>query len=213
MNPLFFRMGAFAALHYFVWPFLRDSVIWRKEPDQLENTWPQTILQTALYFLIVFFFFLVLLYQSQESMLYVPNQPFRYMKDNPERYRSPADRSLSFEDVRIKASDGTNLHGWLIYHPREPKSHDTVVFMHENAGNIGLRMDYFQMLHVYGKFNILCVAYRGYSESEGTPNENGIKLDAVAITKFAKQCPIIDTNRVFLFGRSLGGAVALHLVS
>lgn len=121
MNPLFLRMGAFAVLHYFVWPFLRDSVIWQKDDSQSENTWTQTILQTILYFLIVFLFFLVLLYQSQESMLYVPNQPFKYMKDNPERYRSPTDRSLSFEDVNIIASDGVKLHGWLIYHPREPK--------------------------------------------------------------------------------------------
>ena len=85
--------------------------------------------------------------------------------------------------------------------------------MHENAGNIGLRMDYFQMLHVFGKYNILCVAYRGYSESEGVPNEAGMKLDAKAITDFARSCSLIDTKRVFLLGRSLGGAVALHLVS
>ncbi len=69
------------------------------------------------------------------------------------------------------------------------------------------------MLHVYGKYNILCVAYRGYSESEGVPNEAGMKQDAKAITDFARSCSLIDTKRVFLFGRSLGGAVALHLVS
>ena len=39
MNPLFLRMGAFAGLHYFFWPFLRDSVIWRAKTDQPEVTW------------------------------------------------------------------------------------------------------------------------------------------------------------------------------
>jgi len=87
------------------------------------------------------------------------------MRDNPERFRSPEERSLTFIDVNIKAGDGTQLHGWLIYHQKDSRNCDTVVFMHENAGNIGLRMDYFQMLHVYGKYNILCVAYRGYSDS------------------------------------------------
>lgn len=65
------------------------------------------------------------------------------MKDNPDRYKSPSERSMSFEDVYITASDGINLHGWLIYQPKDTKTYDTIVFMHENAGNIGLRMDYF----------------------------------------------------------------------
>ena len=88
-------------------------------------------------------FLLYLLYASQESMLYVPKSPIQHMKDNPDRYKSPSDRSMSFGDVNITASDGINLHGWLIYHPIDTKTHDTIVFMHENAGNIGLRMDYF----------------------------------------------------------------------
>ena len=48
------------------------------------------------------------------------------------------------------------------------------------------------MLHVYGKFNILCVAYRGYGSSEGVPNEAGIKLDARAVTNYIKSCSKID---------------------
>lgn len=115
-------------------------------------------------------------------MLYVPSTPIHHMKDNPERYRSPAERRMHFDDVNIVASDGTKLHGWLIYHPEQNKNCDTIVFMHENAGNIGLRMDYFAMLHTVGKVNILCVAYRGYSDSEGLPSEAGIKLDAQAAT-------------------------------
>jgi fermentation-respiration switch protein FrsA (DUF1100 family) len=33
--------------------------------------------------------------------------------------------------------------------------------------------------------NILIVGYRGYGHSEGTPTEEGIKLDGEAIFKFA----------------------------
>jgi pimeloyl-ACP methyl ester carboxylesterase len=69
------------------------------------------------------------------------------------------------------------------------------------------------MLHVYGKFNILCIAYRGYGSSEGVPNEADMKKDALSVTEFIKTCNKIDNNRVFLFGRSLGGAVALSLAS
>ena len=50
---------------------------------------------------------------------------------------------MKFEDVHITASDGIKLHGWLIYAEKDAKSKDTIVFMHENAGNIGLRLHYF----------------------------------------------------------------------
>ena len=57
--------------------------------------------------------------------------------------------------------------------------------MHENAGNIGLRMDWFEFVHFTMGYNILCVAYRGYSYSKGKPSEAGLKLDAKAITDYA----------------------------
>lgn len=62
---------------------------------------------------------------------------------------------------------------------------DTVIFFHENAGNIGLRLDYFEMLYKKLDVNILSVAYRGYSGSEGTPSEEGLIEDAKTIIKFA----------------------------
>ena len=48
------------------------------------------------------------------------------------------------------------------------------MFFHENAGNIGTRLYYFYYYMQYLKCNILIVAYRGYSDSDGTPNEVGI---------------------------------------
>ena len=53
--------------------------------------------------------------------------------------------------------------------------------MHENAGNIGLRLDYYHMLYSQLNVNIVTFAYRGYSNSEGAPTEDGIKLDADAM--------------------------------
>ena len=87
---------------------------------------------------------------------------------------------------------------------------DTIVFLHENAGNIGLRLDYFE--HVINSVqgcNILAVAYRGYSKSEGTPTEEGLCMDGRAIADFVAKTDLIDNERVYLLGRSLGGAVAI----
>jgi len=61
----------------------------------------------------------------------------------------------------------------------------------------------------------LAIAYRGFSESEGSPNEIGLKLDADAIVEFLRKPNqgvenIMNTDLLFLHGRSLGGAVAIH---
>lgn len=96
-------------------------------------------------------------------MLYVPSQPIQHAKENPENYRNPAERGLQYKDVEIKTSDGLLLKGWFITQ-ENPRSFATFVYLHENAGNIGLRMDYFQKMHSLG-YNLLVVAYRGYSES------------------------------------------------
>lgn len=89
----------------------------------------------------------------------------------------------------------------------------TVVFLHENAGNIGLRLDYFEILYKKVGVNVLAVGYRGYGRSEGVPSEVGLQLDAKAVAQYVKNSPKIDKKRVFLIGRSLGGGVGIHLLA
>jgi fermentation-respiration switch protein FrsA (DUF1100 family) len=82
--------------------------------------------------------------------------------------------------------------------------------MHENAGNIGLRLDFYEALFHELKVNVVTFAYRGYSDSEGHPTETGLKLDADAIVDYVNNEPMINKQTVFIQGRSLGGAVALY---
>lgn len=95
---------------------------------------------------------------------------------------------MRYEMVEITTDDGIKLRGWFILQGEnnaEAKKHDTFVYFHENAGNIGLRMDYFVKMHSLG-VNLLIVAYRGFSDSEGHPSEAGLKLDGIAITNWIK---------------------------
>ena len=61
-----------------------------------------------------------------------------------------------------------------------------IVFLHENAGNIGLRIPYFKELITNLGVHVLVMAYRGYSYSDTTesPTEVGLKKDADAIIEF-----------------------------
>ena len=79
---------------------------------------------------------------------------------------------MEYEEVWIKSKDGTRLQGWFIYQRDEQrvKSRDTILFLHENAGNIGLRMDWFELIYNRLDVNIVSFAYRGFSRSEGQPS-------------------------------------------
>lgn len=66
--------------------------------------------------------------------------------------------------------------------------------------------------------NVWLVDYRGYGDSEGKPSERGLMLDAEAVWDYITSKKnastsehVVDPRKVFIFGRSLGGAVAFHL--
>ncbi len=134
---------------------------------------------------------------------------------------------IPFSSHMIKCSDNVSIHAWLLHQQRQPKSGPesvpTIIFFHGNAGNIGLRLpNAVQMYHSL-KCNILMVEYRGYGDSDDVkPTEKGLKLDAEAAYNFLLSSASsstsnvtknmnIDPEQIFVFGRSLGGAVAFHL--
>lgn len=156
---------------------------------------------------------LVGLYFKQDALLYHPevgNMP-RYPDRNPRGYRSPAEYQIPHEDLRIVCEDGVSLHAWLMLRGKNGSSSSstpTIIFFHANAGNMGFRLpNGIQMLRRL-EVNVLMVEYRGYGRSDPvSPCEKGLKLDGKAALRFAQNHPDIDPTNIFLFGRSLGGAV------
>ena len=63
------------------------------------------------------------------------------------------------------------------------------------------------------ELNLFMVDYRGFGDSEGHPHEAGIKVDAQAALEYVQKHPTLGNNQIIVFGRSLGGAVAVDLVS
>jgi pimeloyl-ACP methyl ester carboxylesterase len=118
---------------------------------------------------------------------------------------------MAYEDVYIETRDKIKIHGWWIKANTNPKLCRTLIFFHENAGNIGTRMPNLEILVKKLNCNVFIVAYRGYSYSEGTPTEEGLALDAEATLEHVLGRDDVDSERVFVFGRSLGGAVAIQL--
>lgn len=88
-----------------------------------------------------------------------------------------------------------------------------MIYFHGNAGNVGARIPHIDILVKKLNTNVLILAYRGYGHSEGTPSEDGLRLDAEATLDYALNDDEIDSSRVFVYGQSLGGAVAAQLTS
>ena len=122
---------------------------------------------------------------------------------------------MNYKEVRIPTKDKLKLYGWFIIKDRNSP---TIIYFHENAGNIGMRLPYCEYLYKSLNVNILLVGYRGYGYSEGTPSEEGIMIDSEAILDYvlnnddAEISQFVDRDNVYILGRSLGGAVAIHII-
>jgi len=164
----------------------------------------------------VVLFFVVNIITRQESMLYVPCVLPGVQKpnDNPEGLRSPSDRGLTYEDVVLETADKLRIHAWFIPVTEGSEQAPTILFFHANAGNIGLRVPNFA--HIVDKLqaNVFALDYRGFGHSDGTPSEDGLIEDALCAWRWlcnAGSAGRLDVGRIFVFGRSLGGAVAVAL--
>lgn len=156
------------------------------------------------------------LWYFQERLLFHPTVPigFPTPDKNPAGLKHPGEQGMEYEDVRIKSSDGVTLHAWFIKQPfGQCKQAATLIFFQGNAGNMGFRLPNLYYLYRFVRANVLAVSYRGYGWSTGTPTEPGVFQDAKAALEYLHGRDDIDTSKVFAFGRSVGGAVAIDLAA
>ena len=119
----------------------------------------------------------------------------------------PQDFDLSFEDVYLETPDHVRLHGW--YFPGNA-SRPVILFCHGNAGNISHRLDNVRRL-VDHDLSVFLFDYRGYGKSTGNPSEKGIYTDGLAAYDYLLHKKRLPPEKIVLFGRSLGAAVATEI--
>ncbi|GMQ91069.1 MAG: alpha/beta hydrolase [Gammaproteobacteria bacterium] len=142
----------------------------------------------------------IYIYSQQKSLIYYPVK---------EWVTTPDREQLPYENVSLMSSDRVRLSAWYI--PRAG-SHKVILFAHGNAGNISHRLDSIRIFYELG-FNVLIFDYRGYGKSEGQPSEAGIYRDIDAAWRYLTQTRKFKARQIVLFGRSLGGAVAVDLAT
>jgi fermentation-respiration switch protein FrsA (DUF1100 family) len=131
------------------------------------------------------------------KMFYYPDHT---VHDSPDRH------GLKYEEVTFFSKDGTKLHGWFV--PAVGGQKGTVVHFHGNAQNMTAHFGFVDWLPAEG-FNLFLFDYRGYGESEGTPDRQGVYEDCMAALDYIEQRPGIHHGRLLVLGQSLGGANAI----
>lgn len=160
----------------------------------------KTIYSLVFTFLLLLFSFNAYLYVKQPNMVFYPISEVDV---------SPEEWGLSYENVELKLKDNTKISGWYLPHPQANK---TVLFFHGNGGNISHRGDSLYVFHKL-KMNVLIIDYVGYGNSEGVPSEQGLYQSANVAWQYLVSTKKFKPGNIIIFGRSLGGAVAVDLAS
>lgn len=151
------------------------------------------------------FFFIILIFASVVSGCTSP-----FFDPQKEYVLNPKASAAGHKDVFFTAKDGVRLHGWYVAASNEKKG--TVLFLHGYSRNISIEISKVLWLASEG-YDVFAFDYRGYGKSDGIPTIAGVHLDTQAALDTIFKIEGARTDRVFVLGQSLGGAIAIYSVA
>ncbi|MEM8805451.1 MAG: alpha/beta fold hydrolase [Cyanobacteria bacterium P01_G01_bin.38] len=168
--------------------------------------WGRALRRFAIAGLISYLVALGLIWAMQPRLLFKPTHILQ---------TTPASHNLQYEEIWIPANADTQqperLHSWWIPQPKDRIG--TLIYFHGANLNIGFNVTQAYWLRKLG-FDILLAEYRGYGLSEGDfPTEKTFYEDANAALVYLTQQRGIPLDEIFVYGHSLGGAIAIDLAS
>lgn len=138
---------------------------------------------------------------GQTKLIFFPDS---YIESTPQDY------GLDYQDVWLSLGED-QVHGWWI--PAVQSSAPTLLYFHGNGSNNGDLTQIAAILHQL-EVSVLLIDYRGYGKSSPVfPNETRVYEDAEAAWQYLTQERKIKPQQIFVYGQSLGGAIAIELAS
>jgi len=127
----------------------------------------------------------------------------------------PAELAFPVADVTVSVpaakAGHQKLHAWWM--PASRSDGKLVLYFHGNEGNVSTSIGETALLRRLG-YSVLVVDYRGYGESDGAfPSEAGVYEDAEATLHALVHEWRVQPQKIFVYGHSLGAAVAIDLAS
>ncbi|BAY22296.1 phospholipase/carboxylesterase [Calothrix sp. NIES-2100] len=166
------------------------------------------LLKVLLYFAIIaaiaYFGLCVFLFIQQPRFIFFPSST---LEKTPELF------NVAYEEVwlpvPVRSRQVEHIHGWWI--PAKQPNAKVLLYLHGNGINIGANIAHASRFYQQG-FSVLLIDYRGYGRSEGAfPNENRVYQDAATAWNYLVQQLQIPPRDIFIYGHSLGGAIAIDL--
>ncbi|MEX0637246.1 MAG: alpha/beta hydrolase [Burkholderiales bacterium] len=142
----------------------------------------------------------LIVYLAQDTLIFHP-QPI-----SEARRAEIAQRNPRVKSIYLPTADATRLHAWYV-----KSEGPLVLYFGGNAEEVSWMID--AVLAEAPGTSWLLMDYRGYGQSAGSPSEKALVADALALYDHAAQLPGVDPSRIYAFGRSLGGGVAVALAS
>lgn len=143
----------------------------------------------------------LLLRFGQNRLIFSPDNQ---IKSTPQEY------NLDYQDVWINI-DQDQIHGWWI--PSTQPNAPAILYFHGNASNNGDLTEVAALFHQLG-VSTLFIDYRGYGKSSSIfPNETRVYKDAEAAWQYLTTELQIPPQHAFVYGHSLGGAIAIELAT
>ncbi len=134
-------------------------------------------------------------YLATAAYLYLNQRKFLYF---------PPQGVLPTSEQTVEIQSGTvTLRGWVV----NEDSEDAVIYFGGNAERPEESLDDFKYL--LDKQAVYMINYRGYGNSDGSPTEKDLFIDALAIYDRAAE----NHSNISVIGRSLGTGVAVFLAT
>ena len=155
---------------------------------------------------------LISFYVSICTFLYIRQGHYIFFPDQQLR-TTPAFYQVPYQDVYIpvtnQSGETEKIHGWWI--PSEQKGAKTLLYLHGNSVNMGKEAERARLFHQLG-LAVFLIDYRGFGKSGGDfPSEARVYEDAEAAWQYLIQKQKVRPEEIFVYGHSLGGAVAIEL--
>lgn len=132
--------------------------------------------------------------------------------DPPQRRLAALRPSIEGVERFVQRPDGVRLAALDLAPAAGVADGATVLFLHGNGGNVMHRLDFARRIVDELQVRVLLLDYAGYGRSEGSPSETGVVEDALAAYDWLIDDGV-EPQRLYLFGESLGGAVAAELAA
>ncbi|MGB3570626.1 MAG: alpha/beta fold hydrolase [Phormidesmis sp.] len=173
---------------------------------RFRQRWGNPLKRLAIAALFAYAVTFVLLCAMQPRLIYHPTHSLQ---------TTPALHNLTYEDIWVSATNDASiaekLHGWWM--PQSKDAMGTLIYFHGAGLNIGFNVTQAFWLRQLG-FNVLLMEYRGYGLSEGHfPTETSLYQDAETALTYLTQERQIEESNIYVYGHSLGGAIAINLAS